>query len=269
MFKKRPFVLLIIVSIIIFIAAGCSDNSTSTGRNVNNTDFVASETFEYSVVVDQHTRLSLNAINGSISITGIPGIGSVTVSGEKKVGSESMEDAQEYLQLLEVIVEDQITNVEVSTEQPANPHGRSFIVDYIIRVPDNFIVTVNAVNGTITIGAVNNNLNLQNVNGQILLADIQGSVTATLANGQIGGNIALPSNGLISLSVANGDIDLGIPSNTSAYFSASVANGIIDISNLILHNEDISATHVTGTLGDGSGSINLSMANGTINVEGY
>jgi hypothetical protein len=269
MFKGKPFVLLIIVSIITFIAAGCSDDSTSTGRNVNNTDYVASETFEYSVVVDQHTRLSLNAINGSISITGIPGIGSVTISGEKKVGSESLEDAQEYLQFLEVIVEDQITNVEIHTEQPDNSHGRSFIVDYVIRVPDNFIVNVNAVNGLITIGAINNNLNLQNANGQILLGNIYGSVAATLANGQIGGDITLPLNGLISLSVANGDIHLTIPDNTSAYFSGSVANGIITVSNLFLQGEESSATHVTGTLGDGSGNINLSVANGTIDVTGY
>lgn len=269
MFKKKPLVLLIIVAIISIIAAGCGDDSTSTGRNVNNTDFVASETFEYSVIVDQHTGLSLDAINGSISITGIPGIGSVTISGVKKVGSESLEDAQEYLQFLEVMVEDQITNVDVSTEQPANPNGRSFIVDYVIRVPDNFIVSVNAVNGLITIAAINNNLNLQNANGQILLSDIHGGVAATLSNGQIAGNVILPVNGLISLSVANGDIDLSIPDNTSAYFSASVANGIIYISNLILHGEESGATHVTGTLGDGSGNINLSVANGTINVAGY
>jgi len=269
MFREKPFILFTIVAIIAIIAAGCGDDSTSTGRNVNNTDYVVSETFEYAVMVDQHTGLSLDALNGSISITGIPGIGSVTISGEKKVGSESMEDAQEYLQFLGVMVEDQITNVDVSTEQPANSYGRSFIVDYIIRVPDNFVVTVNAVNGLITIADINNSLNLQNANGQILLADIHSGVTATLANGQIAGNVTLPLNGLISLSVANGDIDLSIPDNTSAQFSASVANGIIIISNLFLHDEESGATHVTGTLGDGSGNITLSVANGTINVAGY
>jgi len=269
MLREKPFILFTIVSIIAIMTGGCGDNSTSTGRSVNNTDYVASETFEYAVVVDQHTRLSLDALNGSISITGIPGIGSVTISGEKKVGSESLEDAQEYLQFLEVTVEDQITNVDVSTQQPANPNGRSFIVDYVIRVPDNFIVTVSAVNGLIAIAAINNSLNLQNANGQILLENIHGSVTATLVNGQIGGNVTLPLNGLISLSVANGDIDLGIPDNTSAYFTASVANGIINISNLFLHGGESSATHVTGTLGDGSGNITLSVANGTIDVVGY
>lgn len=269
MIKKNIKILLIILPVLGLLAAACDDDSTSASRSVNNTDFVATESFEYAVEVDQHFRLDLDAVNGAITITGIPNADSVIISGEKKVGSESLEDAQDYLPFLEVIVEDQITTVNVTTEQPANTYGRSFIVDYNILVPDSFYATVSAVNGLILVENINNNLNIQNANGQIALDEIDGGVIATLANGQITGNITLPPDGTIRLSGANGDINLSIPDNTSAQFSASVANGAIYISNLILHDEQRTNNLVTGTLGDGSGVITLSVSNGTINVTGY
>jgi hypothetical protein len=204
MLKKSINILLIILPVLGLLAAACDDDSTSVSRSVNNTDFVATESFEYLFEVDQHTRLSLDAVNGTISVTGIPDADSIIIGGEKKVGSESLEDAQDYLQFLEVSVEDQITNVDVTTEQPANTYGRSFIVDYDIQVPDGFYVSVNAVNGLISIEAVDNNLNIQNINGQILLDEIAGSVVATLSNGQITGDINMPSNGSIRLSISNG-----------------------------------------------------------------
>lgn len=269
MSKGKSKLLILVILILGIFAMKCEDDSTSANRSVNNTDFVATESFRHAVEVDHHNRLNLNAVNGIVAITGASVIDSVIISGEKKVGSESLEDAQDYLSFLEIVIEDQTSIVEVNTEQPANTYGRSLIVDYTIQVPDSFYITVRAVNGLISIEAMNKNLNIQNINGQILLDDIAAGAVATLANGQISGDITLPTDGLIRLSATNGDINLSIPDNTSAQFSASVAAGIIQISNLVLRDEESTSNSVTGTLGDGSGEITLSVSNGTINVNGY
>ena len=268
MLKRKLITLFVFISVMGLCGIACDDNTTGSGRNVNNTDFVASESFEYAVEVIDHTRFSLGGINGTVNITGVPGADSVIIAGEKSVGSESMEDAETYLQFLEVIVEDNISGVAVRTEQPDNTYGRSYTVDYNITIPDDFVVVATAINGLIFISTINNNITVQHVNGQISIDEIFGSANVTVVNGQITGDIALPPNGMIDMVTVNGDINLGIPHNTSAEFYAAVVNGYINISNLVIYDQVSTNTSVSGTLGNGQGTISLLVTNGGINVAG-
>ncbi|UCE66253.1 MAG: hypothetical protein JSU85_15645 [Candidatus Zixiibacteriota bacterium] len=268
MLKRKLISLFVFISVMGLCITTCDNDTTGSGRNVNNTDFMASESFEYAVGVVDHTRFSLAAINGTVNITGVPGADSVMISGEKSVGSESMEDAEDYLQFLEVTVEDNISGVAVRTEQPANTYGRSYTVDYNITIPRDFIVVATAVNGLIFISTINNNITVQHVNGQISINEIFGSANVTMVNGQIIGDITLPPDGMIDMLTVNGDINLIMPQNTSAEFSAIVANGYINVYNLVLHDQVSTNTSVSGTLGDGQGTISLLVTNGGINVAG-
>jgi len=211
----------------------------------------------------------LEAINGNVAITGISESDSVIITGERRVGSESMEDAEEYLKKLEVRVQDLGNEVFVKTIQPEKSYGRNYVVNYTITLPKDLEILVSNVNGIVTIESINNDVTVTNVNGQVTLDEIFGSASVSLVNGQIEGEVTLPFDGVIGMSVVNGNIDLKIPVSTSAEFSAKVTNGNIGVSNLVLQNQVSSPTSLGGRLGDGEGMISLTTVNGNISVLGF
>jgi len=248
----------------------CSDDkSVDSSDNVDNTDFVAEESFSFGGDIKNHSQLRLEAINGNVTITGISESDSVIITGEKRVGSESTEDAEEHLQELEVSVQDLGNEVFVKTIQPEETYGRSYTVNYTITLPKNLTVLANNVNGTVTIDSINNTVSVDNVNGQVMLDEISGGVSVNLVNGLTQSEVILPLDGTIGMTTVNGSIELGIPQNTSAEFSARVTNGNISVSNLVLQNEVSTPNSLRGTLGGGQGTISLSTVNGNIRVTGF
>ena len=249
---------------------GCSsDKTVDSEGNVNNTDFVAKESFSFRVDVTTHSRLRLDGVSGSVSITGEAGSDSVLVTGEKRVGSESTQDAEAHLPLLQVTVHEIGNEVYVKTTQPDQTHGRSYVVDYTIVLPEGFEVVVNHVTGTVSIESVKNSVSVNNVTGQVLLDEVYGSAVVSVITGGIGAEVTLPQDGTISLSVITGNIELDIPENTSAEFSASVITGSISMSGLVLQNQVSTPGSLSGTLGGGEGTISLNVITGSVNVQGF
>lgn len=265
---SRIVLLVLLISSTCWINCG-KDNPVDSSKNVGNTDYVAKESFSFKVEVKDHAILKLEAINGNVEITGISESDSVIITGEKRVGSESTEDAEEYLQYLKVSLEELVDEIFIKTTQPEKTYGRSYVVDYIITLPKNLEVLVGNVNGGVTIDSINNDVTVGNINGQITLNEIFGNAIVGLTNGEIDAEVTLPSNGTISMGLVNGNIDLNIPTNTSAQFTASLTNGNIIISNLVLQNQVSSPTSLRGTLGSGQGTISLSTINGNISVTGF
>jgi DUF4097 and DUF4098 domain-containing protein YvlB len=251
-------------STIVVLLAACNDGVTS----VRNTDFEAEESFVYNVDINTQTRVLLMGINGSIEITGDSDATSVTVAGTKLVESESLADATANLEFLNVIVEERASEILVETDQPKDNGGRSFIVHYMIVVPEDMDVLIENVNGAVTARDIAGSVSVANVNGQIRLEDIRGNGTASVVNGQITADARMPLDAILLLSTVNGAIDLEVPANVSADFDASVVNGTISLSNLPLVNPVRTANSLSGRLGGGQGEISLRTVNGTITVIG-
>jgi len=114
-FKKF---IIIFLSVLGLIWIYCDKDSSPLNENVDNTDFVAKEPFSFEFPVSNHTQLRFDGINGNVLIKGKPGINFIRVTGEKRVGSESMIDAEEHLQELEVKVQDLSNEVFTETIQP-------------------------------------------------------------------------------------------------------------------------------------------------------
>ena len=264
----RNFCLLTVITLGFITIVGTGGGGGGSSSSKNN-DFEAEEPFSFEVDVVNQTQLRLQGINGEIDITGIGGANSVIITGVKRVGSYSIQDAEEHLDELEVNVQDLVNEIFVETVQPQNTGGRDYVVDYTITLPNNFEVQVANVNGLITLDSINNNVIVDNVNGQVTLIEIMGSASVNVVNGEIESEVTLPLDGTIDLNTVNGNINLDIPTNTSAEFSANVTNGNINISNLVLQNEVITPTSVTGTLGNGEGEISLDTVTGKINVSGF
>jgi DUF4097 and DUF4098 domain-containing protein YvlB len=249
---------------------GCGDdNGVGAGGNVDNTNFKAEETFYFVVDVIAQSLLEIEAVNGTITIEGVSESDSITISGTRRVRSESIEDAEEHLDDLEVSVQHLTGEVFIETIQPSQSHGRSYEVDYEITLPEHLEVLVKSVNGNIIIDSIENDVSVANVNGGITLEEILGSVSAALVNGEIEGMMTLPPGGAIELAVVNGTIALSIPQSTSAELTARVTVGTVSVSNLVIDYTHNIPTWVSGTLGTGQGTVSLAVTNGIISVIGF
>jgi hypothetical protein len=245
------------------VLTACSGGDVNVGSpNVNgvrnwpwpwpsNAPFIARRVVDREVQIEDHIRMSLEAMNGEIVIIGQPDAMSVIVTEELRVGSHvNQADADDGLDQLEVLVTDRSDDILVQTQQPANTQGRQYVVNYTITVPSHLEVDVNQVNGS------------------IVVEDMANSVFVNAVNGNLDCTVSLPLNGEIRLSIDNGNIDLRLPTSTSAELSAFVDNGTITWDNLVLIDAVHTNQSLIGTLGGGAGVIRLETTNGSIDVIG-
>lgn len=237
---------------------------------VSDQNFSAQESIDFNLNVVNHTELLMNAKDGVVTVTGLPGATAIVISGVKRVLSESVQDAQDHLQDLQVTVRDLTSQASVTTDQPQCELGREYIVEYTITVPSFFAVRINHLDGDVTVDSVDDDVSVNNLSGTVTLTNIAGSAAVDLLTGDIGaGVVSLPLNGTIEMKILNGDINLEIPTNTSAEFFARVMSGNITVTNLVLLNEVTTPTSVRGTLSGGQGDIILETeVTGDINVLG-
>ncbi len=237
---------------------------------VSNTNFEKREPFSFDVGVVNQTQFILNGIGGNVTVTGIPGATSVIITGEKRVQSESDEDAQAHMQELTVNVQDLPNEVRVETDRPQCNEGRKYIVDYMITLPNYFKTLVNIIGGDVTVDSIESDVLVNNLSGDITITNIHGSAAIDLFDGTIEGEVTLPLNGKIDLHTFNGDINLSIAENTSAEFSSSISNGTITVTNLVLQDKIETPTSQRGRLGSGQGTITVAAdQSGDISVLGF
>jgi len=238
---------------------GGSSNLINCGPDeVANQNFSAQAPIAIDINVVNHNELLLNGKHGNVSVSGLPGATSITVTGMKRVLSESAQDAQAHLQDLTVTAQDLTTRALLETIQPQCELGRKYIVDYAITLPDFFLVQINNNGGDVMIDSIDNEVSINNIAGTVTLTDIVGSAAVNLISGNIVAEItSLPLNGTIQMKILTGDINLEIPTTTSADFTARVFTGNITVTNLMLQSPVMTPNLVTGTLGTGQGEIDL------------
>jgi hypothetical protein len=246
------------------LVAGCSESVTDPDRGS-----VARESFYYRFQVSEQVLIAVSGVSGDITVTGSAWSDSIVVKGEKRVTSYSADDALEYLDSLTVTVVNEAGVVSAETDQPGESDGRQYEVEYEVTIPTDIAVSTSNVNGIITIDSVAKPITASNVNGTVSLSDIVASVTGSVVNGRIEGDVTLPLHAIVSMSVVNGEIDVEVPAATSAIFSASYVNGSVYTPNLPLQDVESSPGSLTGRLGDGEGTIALSVVNGSITARGF
>jgi hypothetical protein len=254
---------------ILLIIATVSCGIIDPTDDVDSTKYEASESFSYGFAVGEQGTLEVRAINGPVEIWGMQEEGTVLVWGERRVGSESIADAEVHLRELRVNTESSRYHVSIETEQPDQADGRDYKVSYQIRVPTGWQVKTHQVNGEIEAKSLVGDLSLDLTNGEMFLSDIAANVSAHLVNGTISGEVTLPPHGSCRLGAINGEMELTIPQETSALLSAEVISGSVSVSGLELHDTQNTPTAIHGALGSGNGTIELEAINGTIMVRGF
>ena len=235
------------------LVMGCDSDGANNGGNgdVDNTRFQAQESFAQVVPIVDQVRFDLTMIAGEIEITGVAAATEINLSGQKRVKSESVSDAQNHLDDIDFTVLTNVNEIAVRTEQPSDSGGRQYEVDCVITLPMDMAVEIDHIAGT------------------ILLENLEGDVRVTLIAGNIDSDVQIVGAGIVSQTVTAGSIFLRVPSSTSATFSSDVTVGNISMTGLTLSDPVTSSTSMSGTLGGGEGDIDLKVTSGNITVTGY
>ncbi|UCF63409.1 MAG: DUF4097 family beta strand repeat protein [bacterium] len=283
-FKK---IILTVFLLVLTFNVSCIFNAIDDDGDVNNLDYEARESFYFDIPDIGFNALHVEAINGNIEVISIAQLDTISIEGNRIVKSESLEDAQEHLPDLLVVIDQSTNNLSIRTEQPDQTNGRSYQVDYKIHIPADWgqrLIQINGnmssrnSQGNIIITGTNGNIFVNNcqsrveavlTNGNISINDVTGSVQGQLTNGNIVTKMMLTESGFCALQTVNGLVQLTIPTTTSATFSASTSNGSATISNLVLSNSHITQKSISGTLGNGNGTITLRATNGNVGATGY
>ncbi|MEO5930636.1 MAG: hypothetical protein ABIR47_11940 [Candidatus Kapaibacterium sp.] len=153
-------------------------------------------------------------------------------------------------------------------------------------------VAVNVTNGSVETKDITGNLRGQITNGDVTTDATlpeHGTCSLTTTNGQIVARLVVPPTATCQLETTNGDVRLEIPKNSSAGVSAESVAGDVKVHNLpfVTKKSDITikednddddeddddddgpGTTFSGTLGSGTGKIDVSVTNGDIGLKGF
>jgi hypothetical protein len=251
---------------VLILLPGCGKDSSISNPGSNR--FSAEDTVFFSLDASTQSEFNIEGISGKIEITGISGSDSIVVTAVKRVWSETVSDAEDHLQFIDVNVHSLVNEINVRTVQPADTYNRNYQVEYEISLPSDMMIMVDQTSGLVAVETHGGRIAIMNISGTVSLNDINGNVYVNQISGVIIGDITLPPNGTIDMVNTAGTINLTVPQSSSADFTASVTSGSIDISDLILQDGEFSPNYVHGILGGGDGTISLTVTSGLIIVDG-
>ena len=120
--------------------------------------------------------------------------------------------------------------------------------------------------GNIEVDKVTGNMNLRSASGNI---SIRGSSGKTIAVEAVSGNISIdvvePVNGSMSVRTVNGNAMISIPDGSDARVAVTTLRGLADTS-IELQDRAQNDQRITGRLGDGNGTIDISAVTGNVSL---
>lgn len=228
------------------------------------------ETEEFSFEVNPGARISVENVNGDITVTGGSG-DTVYVLAHKKAGS------QEYMDKLKVIVDASEDHVRIETDHPDSKGGwfnwgndNSGSVAYELTVPANVdLDSIETVNGDVTIESVDGEVQAGTVNGTVEVSGVQADVSLETVNGSIKAVFdELGVGQRVQADTVNGKITIYLPADASARVVAETVNGSIDGDDFGLEVEKgFVGRDLDGKIGDGDARVSLDTVNGSIRIK--
>lgn len=201
--------------------------------------------------------------NGSIRVHAWDG-DSVRVSARLQANARSDADARDLLADVRVVADGR----GVSAEGPSGSRYREeWSVSYVVWVPRNFDLSLEANNGSLGVDGVNGRLQLRTMNGSVGLSDVGGEVRARTQNGSL--NVSLSgrrwTGSGLDAETQNGSVRLAIPENYAAQLETGTVNGSIRIDFPITVQGRISR-RLTLPLNGGGPAIRAITTNGTVRI---
>ena len=187
------------------------------------------EVEDFDFEISSGGTLSLENINGDITITGGPG-NRIQIVATKKAGN------QDYLDGMEIQVRADSDRVTIRTEHPKSRNSwfsfgdSSGSVTYEIIAPaDINLDSIETVNGEIEVAGITGDVSVETTNGDINLGGLRADLHADTVNGSIEASFAvLGGSQRINAETVNGRVSLRLPEDASARINAGTVNGGID-----------------------------------------
>jgi DUF4097 and DUF4098 domain-containing protein YvlB len=227
------------------------------------------ETEEFTFDIDSGGRLSLENVNGSITIVGGSG-DQVEIIAHKKAGN------QEYMDDMKIVIDDESDYIRIETRHPKSQsrwlnwgHDDSGSVAYELKVPFNInLDTISTVNGGVRISKVQGAVKAETVNGDLEISELTSDVNLETVNGSIEAVFdSLNGDQRVSADAVNGKIVLRLPADASARINAETVNGSIDADDFGLEPEKgFVGRDLDGEIGGGDARISLDTVNGSIRI---
>lgn len=183
------------------------------------------------------TSLSLNNTNGSITCLGWDKP-EIQITYIKKVKASNEENAQQYLDNIEVEIVKNNETLTIKTKHPntkgisiwkwfkGNKHSGS--VNYELKIPKSLVLKLDSVNGSVTVTSMSGKLNASTVNGGLRCEDLSASAIMKTVNGSI--KCAFSKNLKtedMSFKTVNGSVKVYVPETIECSIKVSTVNGSI------------------------------------------
>lgn len=138
-----------------------------------------------------------------------------------------------------------------------------------VRVADCEVTTLamEGKSGDIVFQRIRGNINARTANGDVALRECAGKTVAVESiSGDVRLDLTEPVRGNVNVRTVNGDTVVAIADGSDCRVSLSTLRGDVHC-DIILRDEARMEQHVTGRLGDGSGTIDISAVNGDVSMQ--
>lgn len=228
------------------------------------------EVAEFDFELNAGGTLSVENINGDITVTGRPGR-QVHVIATKKAGSQS------YLDGMDIQVSADRDRVRIRTQHPessarwfgfGNNSGSGSVSYEIVAPADIDLDSIETVNGEIEIAGISGDVSADTTNGEIRVTGLSGSLEADTVNGSIDAAFdKLGGNQRVVAETVNGRVQLRLPADTSARIDVGTVNGGIDADDFGLEvDKGFLGRDLDGEIGGGDARIKVSTVNGSVKI---
>jgi len=221
------------------------------------------EDFHRTVPLSSNGRVSLENINGNVTITGWE---------RKEVQIDAVKKARDQQKLGEARIEVDASSdsVQIKTKYPEghNNNNNPATVTYELHVPRNARLDhIDLVNGSLEVSQVSGEIDAELVNGKTDIRDLSGRLNVSAVNGAIVASFRTLDNVKdIRLKSVNGAINLGLPSSPNADVSVSTVNGGITTDYPLQVQGKFMGHRLDGKLGSGGTRIEISNVNGAVRI---
>jgi len=200
----------------------------------------------------------------------------IVIEAEIKVRAGSRREAERFIELVEIRVDEFRRGLEVSSYYPRRSRDRGFFdsfrrpnvsINYTITLPAKADLDIETTNGSIFARGVDGRINTRSTNGKVDLSEVKGSVKARTTNGSVEVElIDIVQNEDMEFSTTNGGIRAYFPRDLRADLYASTTNGSISTDFPIEVRGRWNRKRLQGRINGGGGYIRLSTTNGSIKI---
>lgn len=232
------------------------------------------ETTTHIIPQENLTSLEVNNVNGSINCVAWDK-SEIDITYTKKVKGSSQEDAQEYLDKIEVEITKDSDKIVIKTKYPKKNNlafwnwfkNKSGSVYYDIHVPASLTITANTVNGSVEIEGIEGNVYSHSVNGKLEANNISSPVKMSTVNGSI--VCRLTEDCAVQdmeFSSVNGSIKTYIPESIGCSLSVKTVNGSVNTDLEISKLDTMKRNSLKCEINGGGPLLRFSTVNGSVKI---